>query len=153
MNYFDLIKKYINSEKVLINNKSYLKNDSQYNLKKSKGKINVCVVYPNKYEVGMNNLGYLIVCDIISRYKDVQVDRAFYYKNYSEVRAFLSGRKLYDFDIIIFSIPYELDVLNVRKILLAGGINENTKKPLIIAGGSAVMINPIFVIILLILFY
>jgi len=139
--YFNLIKKYISSEINLENNKSYLSYSESNNLQKSKSLINVCVVYPNTYETGVNNLGFLILCDELDKYSNISVDRSFYYKNFNEVRGFLSGKKLCDFDIVFFSISYELDVLNLNSILEKGGINNNNK-PLIVVGGSAVMINP-----------
>lgn len=142
MNFFSLSKKLLSSEINLVENKSYLKYGSDDNFKKSQGRINACVVYPNIYEMGMCNLGYLIVCDILDKYEGVQVDRAFYYKNLRECRGFLTGRKLKDFDLILFSVPYEIDILNVEQILLDGGVDLNKEHPYIVAGGSAIMINP-----------
>lgn len=142
MSSFNLSKKFLNSEKNLVDGKSYLKYNSDYNLKKSQGRVNVCVVYPNIYEMGMCNLGYLIVCDILDSYNGVHVDRAFYNKNINECRGFLTGRKLKDFDLILFSVPYEIDILNIEKILSDGGIDLNKSHPYIVAGGTAIMINP-----------
>lgn len=142
MNFYSLSKKLLNDEINLVENKSYLKYGSDDNFKKSKGRINACVVYPNIYSMGMCNLGYLIVCDILDSYDGIHVDRAFYHKNDRDCRGLLTGRKLKDFDLILFSVPYEIDILNIEQILLDGGVDLNKQHPYIVVGGSAIMINP-----------
>src|SRR6202022_255769 len=62
--------------------------------------------------------------------------------------SFERGRPLSDFDILAFSISFETDYLNVLSVLKMAGIptrrcdRAGRNFPLIIAGGSAVFLNP-----------
>ncbi|HOK22858.1 MAG TPA: radical SAM protein [Candidatus Hydrothermia bacterium] len=56
-----------------------------------------------------------------------------------------TGLKLQDFDVIFFTIDFEPNYYNVIKILLQSGIEPHVDKrtrPILIAGGAAVSINP-----------
>ncbi len=121
------------------------------------GDISVCVVYPNIYRLGMANLGYQAVFHIFDSHPAVEADRAFLpdpderdamRESGGKMLSFERGRPLSDFDIIAFSIAFETDYLNVLAILRMAGIprrrseREGRHFPLIIAGGSAVFLNP-----------
>ena len=121
------------------------------------GDIDVCVVYPNLYPLGMANLGFQAVFHIFESDPHVAADRAFLPESDERVAAassgerlvsFERGRPLQDFDIIAFSISFETDYLNVLAILRMAGIplrrdeRRGRSYPLIIAGGSAVFLNP-----------
>ena len=62
--------------------------------------------------------------------------------------SFEQGRPLADFDILAFSISFETDYLNVLSVLDLAGIPASRRErrehnyPLIIAGGSAIFLNP-----------
>src|SRR5271165_2728130 len=77
------------------------------------GDIPVCLVYPNLYRLGMANLGFQAVYQILDSDPRVAVDRAFLPD--SDLRAeqrsrvqplvsFENGRPLADFEITAFSI-------------------------------------------------
>jgi len=121
------------------------------------GDISVCVVYPNIYRLGMANLGFQAVYQIFGSDRRVTADRAFMpdaderetiRSRQAGLDSFESGRPLTDFEIIAFSISFETDYLNVLTMLRMAGIpprrTERTGRnyPLIIAGGSAVFLNP-----------
>jgi len=121
------------------------------------GDISVCVVYPNIYRLGMANLGYQAVFHIFDSHPAVEADRAFLpdpdervamRESGGKMLSFERGRPLSDFDIIAFSIAFETDYLNVLAILRMAGIprrrseREGRHFPLIIAGGSAIFLNP-----------
>ncbi|MGH7905180.1 MAG: radical SAM protein, partial [Candidatus Binataceae bacterium] len=121
------------------------------------GDISVCVVYPNIYRLGMANLGFQAIHHIFESDPLVSADRAFLPdKDECEaIRArgemmlsFAEGRALSGFDIIAFSIPFETDYLNVLNILRMAGIPLTREEragrgfPLVIAGGSAIFLNP-----------
>ena len=61
-------------------------------------------------------------------------------------RGALSGRRLKDFDILLVSANYELDLLYVVKLLKEGGVEPlaTSRKggPLVVVGGLAAMSNP-----------
>ena len=121
------------------------------------GDIATCLVYPNIYRLGMANLGFQAVYRIFDRDRRVSIDRAFLpdADERAIVRArrepllsFEQGRPLSDFEILAFSISFETDYLNLVAILEMAGIplrradRAGRGYPLLIAGGSAVFLNP-----------
>lgn len=121
------------------------------------GDISVCVVYPNIYRLGMANLGFQSVFHIFETDALVAAERAFLpdageraamRKRGERLFSFEQARALSEFDILAFSISFETDYLNVISILRMAGIpvrhadRADGNWPLIIAGGSAVFLNP-----------
>jgi len=121
------------------------------------GDIAACVIYPNVYPLAMANLGFQAVYRIFDSEANVAADRA-YLPDSDERQAmeargemllsFEQGRALSDFDILAFSISFETDYLNLLAILDLAGIPASREQrrdrnyPLIIAGGSAIFLNP-----------
>lgn len=117
--------------------------------------IKVALSYPEIYEIGMSNLALPILYDILNRQPDVLAERVF--APWVDMAAALraarmpllsleSQRPLKDFDIIGFSLGYELGYTNVLSILDLAGVplmaaERNDDHPLVIAGGSAAL-NP-----------
>ncbi len=121
------------------------------------GDISLCVIYPNVYRLGMANLGFQAVFHIFESDPLVAADRAFLpdpderaalAKRGERMVSFERGRRLSEFDVLAFSIPFETDYLNLLSILRMAGIPARSAEraqgnwPLIIAGGSAVFLNP-----------
>jgi radical SAM superfamily enzyme YgiQ (UPF0313 family) len=121
------------------------------------GDISVCVVYPNLYRLGMANLGFQSIYRIFESDSRVAADRAFLpdpdelagiNADNGQLLSLERGRSLGDFEIIAFSISFETDYLNVLAMLRLAGIPLRRKDragrnyPMIIAGGSAVFLNP-----------
>src|SRR5271155_4837888 len=121
------------------------------------GDISVCVIYPNTYRLGMANLGFQAIFHIFESDPSVAADRTFMpdtdeRENFREggerLVSFERGRPLSDFDILAFSISFETDYLNVLSVLRMAGIparradRREHNYPLIIAGGSAIFLNP-----------
>ena len=121
------------------------------------GDIRVCVAYPNIYRLAMANLGFQAVYHIFESNPRVAADRAFLPD--ADERAAVAGRgsslvsfergdRLTDFAILAFSISFETDYLNVITMLRMAGIplrredRADCNYPLIIAGGSAIFLNP-----------
>src|SRR6202158_1195797 len=103
------------------------------------GDIRLCVVYPNVYRLGMANLGFQAVYHIFESDPRVGAER---------LLSFERGEPLGGFDVIAFSVSFETDYLNVLTMLRMAGIpltraeRAGRNYPLIIAGGSAVFLNP-----------
>jgi len=76
----------------------------------------VAVVFPNDYEIGMANLGVQTVFRTLYERGAVQVERVFLS---DDPRSVESNTRLSDFELILFSISFELDVLNVVHVLSA----------------------------------
>src|ERR1700681_3254602 len=121
------------------------------------GDISVCVIYPNYYRLGMANLGLQVIFHIYESDPSVAADRAFlpdaderenFRAGGERLVSFERGRPLSDFDILAFSISFETDYLNVLSVLKMAGIPTRRSDragrnfPMIVAGGSAVFLNP-----------
>ncbi|MCR4430070.1 MAG: radical SAM protein [Tepidanaerobacteraceae bacterium] len=109
---------------------------------------NVALVFPNSYSLGMSNLGFHSIFYQINSRDDSLCHRAFASladKVSLEARAFESYQPLGVYDILAFSISFELDYINILKILDRAGLplmSKDREKPLVIAGGPAVTFNP-----------
>jgi radical SAM family uncharacterized protein len=132
--------------------KKYIESEIGTIRKDGRGRIKVALVYPNRYHVGMSNLGFQTVYRLLNEMEHVVCERAFL----PEENALQSGRRITtiesrrpisDFDIIAFSISFENDYLNLLTILRSAGLPLRSSArgdphPLIIAGGVACFINP-----------
>lgn len=127
--------------------------------KKHAGDIRVCLVYPNRYAVAMGNLGFQAVYEIFDRHPNVVCERAFLPDAddapliaRGELRSLESSTPVRDFDVIAFSISFETDYWHVVRLLDLAGLPLTTReragndpsgaRPLVIAGGPAVFLNP-----------
>jgi radical SAM superfamily enzyme YgiQ (UPF0313 family) len=142
--------------KIIEHNEKIAKTEKFLRQPGSGGALSVCLVYPNRYFVGMSNLGFLSIFRQISETPDYFCDRAFLpdsdilslYKNSRrKLMGLRSEKPLQEFDIIAFSISFEMDYLNIPRILELAGIpplreKRNAFHPLIMAGGAAVSLNP-----------
>jgi len=133
------------------------------------GKLRVALVYPNRYEAGMSNLGFLTVHARINARPDALCERAFLSvpgrggspgrrtAADAGVRTVESNRLLSEFDIVALSLSYENDLLNLPSLLSAGGVspfredrhpsgetdpNVGRPAPLVLAGGFAASLSP-----------
>ncbi len=118
------------------------------------GRVSVALVYPNSYEVGMSNLGFQRVYQLLNSRDDTVCERVFMpspgeigwmKNNRRTLETMESGRPLGKFDIIAFSITFEHDYINALAILDLAGIpfrNRTLSHPVIVAGGICVTLNP-----------
>jgi len=116
--------------------------------KKSSG-LRVALGFPNNYEVGMSNLGFQTIYRQFNQMDQVVCERFFLFDfpTYGGTRTLESNHNIKDFDLIAFSVPFELDYPHVLKLLKFSGIpllasQRITNTPLIIAGGVAPTLNP-----------
>jgi radical SAM family uncharacterized protein len=114
-------------------------------------RIRIALAYPNRYHVGMSNLGYLTVYGLLNRYEHVVCERVFLPDETAKGPALLttleSGQAVAAVDIIAFSLSFENDYPSVLAMLEAAGIplrtgERNHRHPLVIAGGVACLLNP-----------
>ena len=120
-----------------------------------KAEIKFALCFPDLYEVGMSNLGARILYGILNNIEDVACERFFSVgidmesllrSRHLEILSLESHKRLQEFDMIGFSLGYELDYTNVLNILELGKIPlesslRNQGHPLVIGGGSCVL-NP-----------
>ena len=107
---------------------------------KPKATINVGMAYPSTYYYGMSVVGYLSMFKEFDLNENVSAQRIFSNTNT------LAFRAKY-FDLIGFSCVFELDILQILKILKKHNFNieadkRKRKMPLIFAGGPVITSNP-----------
>ncbi|MBU0993721.1 MAG: TIGR03960 family B12-binding radical SAM protein [Proteobacteria bacterium] len=126
-------------------------------IKKKSGsvKLNISLVFPDLYEIGTSHFGIQILYSILNSHNDIAAERVFYPG--ADIEDILragniplfsleSKRPLQSFDIVGFSLLYELNYTNIISILDLSHIpflaseRDNTY-PFIIAGGPCTF-NP-----------
>lgn len=114
-------------------------------------RVSIALVYPNRYHVGMSNLGFQTVYRLLNNYDQVVCERAFMPEDRrpqpGRLKTMESGRPIAAADIIAFSLSFENDYPHMLAILDRAGIplQSSTRRedhPLIIAGGVACWLNP-----------
>ncbi|MFC2056761.1 TIGR03960 family B12-binding radical SAM protein [Chloroflexota bacterium] len=117
--------------------------------------VRIVLSYPDLYEIGMSNMALPILYELLNNQPDVLAERAF--SPWPDMEALMraegislfgleSRRPLKDFDIIGFSLGYELTYTNVLNMLDLAQIpilasERDDSHPLVIAGGSCAL-NP-----------
>lgn len=115
------------------------------------------LTYPEVYEVGASNLGHIILYNVINAQPRQLCDRAYLpapdlaqklRETQTPLWALEARKSLLEFDILGFSLSYELGATNILEMLDLAGIpltwkeRENTDFPLIFAGGQTATSNP-----------
>ena len=108
--------------------------------KKDNDAIKVWFSFPCNYNIGMSALGYLHLFRLMDENPKTDVERIF-------TDTELSRHNLKDVDVFGFSFSFELDFLNIFKILQKYNIPLKSKDrddsyPLIFAGGPVLSVNP-----------
>lgn len=121
-----------------------LKNEDGYILKN--GGLRVALVYPNRYDIACQNLGFQEVYKFLNSLEGVVCER-FMLDFYEDNLSIETQRFLNEFSIIFVSINYEEDILNFIRFLKSQKIQPFVDKrteydPLIIVGGALTFINP-----------
>jgi radical SAM family uncharacterized protein len=120
--------------------------------KQWKKRVKVALVYPNTYHVGMSNLGFQAVYELINSYEDMLCERSFLPDDdertgTGRITTIESGNDIRAFDLVAFSVSYENDFPNLLSILEKAKLPLQSKDrvpphPLVIAGGVAFFLNP-----------
>ena len=112
----------------------------------------VALCFPDTYEIGMSHLGLKILYSLLNKHERWAAERV--YAPWPDMEALLRERAipllslesytpLHDFDVVGFSLQYEMTYTNVLTMLDLGGIpihtrERDTDSPLVIAGGPTV---------------
>jgi radical SAM family uncharacterized protein len=112
--------------------------------------VRLALIYPDTYEIGMSNLGLAILYDLVNAEPEMLAERA--YAPWTDMEAAMraagiplysleSHRPLREFDILGFSLQYELTYTNILNMLDLSGIairadQRREEDPLILGGGS-----------------
>ena len=113
-------------------------------------KVKYAFVFPDKYEIGISNLGVRILYDTVNRHDGWMADRVYAPEGDFKPKTLYgveSKRNLRDFDAIGFSLQYELAYPTVLKMLDMSGIPyrndmRGDDDPIVMAGGPCAY-NPL----------
>ncbi len=120
------------------------------------GNVKVALCFPDTYEIGMSHVGLKILYSIINNIDSASAERVFapwidfesYIRQHDIPLTSLEfQRPLSEFNIVGFTLQYELSYTNILNMLDLGGIPLNSEDrgddfPLIIAGGPCA-VNPL----------
>jgi radical SAM superfamily enzyme YgiQ (UPF0313 family) len=119
-------------------------------------RLSFALAFPNTYRLGMSNLGYQLVYRLLNQRDDTVCERVFlpdaadlaeFERSRMPLFSWESQRPVSEFDVIGFSVSFELDYLNVLKMLEMAGLplrsaDRDERYPLVIMGGPAPWVNP-----------
>lgn len=116
--------------------------------------VTVCLAFPDTYELGMSYLGFQIFYRLIKSIPFADVDRA--YTPWPDMEKLLRaeglplcssewGLSLKAFDVLAFTLQYELTATNILTMLALGGIplhsdDRRDEDPIVIAGGPGTFV-------------
>ncbi len=117
--------------------------------------VRIALAYPDAYDIGMSNMGLGILYDLLNKVEDVVCERAFapWEDMEAEMRrentplwSLETRARVRDFDVLGFTLQYEMTYTNVLNMLDLSGIpiwarERNDEHPIVIAGGSGAF-NP-----------
>ena len=121
-----------------------------YNKDFDSAKVRYAFVFPDKYEIGISNLGVRVLYDVVNRHDGWMADRAYAPEGDFKPKTLYgveSKRHLKDFDALGFSLQYELAYPTVLKLLEMSGIPyrndmRGEDDPIVMAGGPCAY-NPL----------
>ncbi len=118
-------------------------------------RVNIAFCFPDTYEIGMSNLGMRILYGVMNAMEGVWCQRVFtpwadmeeaMRQNGLPLWALESGRPVKDFDLIAFSIGYEMSYSNILNMLRLAGVpleaRERTGLSNIVFAGGVCAFNP-----------
>lgn len=119
-------------------------------------KVTFAFAFPDKYEIGISNLGQRVLYGLINDHPDFMADRIYAPELDFKENLIKSGKEFYslesktplkNFDLIGFSLQYELSYPTVLAMMEMAGIApraeaRNDKDPIILAGGPCAY-NPL----------
>lgn len=131
--------------------KNLLNEEKNYIIKDPGGRLSIALVYPNRYYVGMSNLGFQTIYAILNKRQDIVCER-FFLPDFpllpqETLISLENQRPLREFAVIAFSVSYENDYPAILKMLDFAQVDLEAEKrsetdPLIILGGACSGFNP-----------
>ena len=111
--------------------------------------VRVCLAFPDVYDIGMSHLGFRILYSVLNDHPNILAERCYapwvdmeqtLRRHHKELISLENRRPLRDFDVVGFSLQYELTYTNVLAMLELGGIplrSEHRREtdPLVLVGG------------------
>ncbi|MBI5439964.1 MAG: TIGR03960 family B12-binding radical SAM protein [Deltaproteobacteria bacterium] len=118
-------------------------------------RLRAVLCFPDVYEIGISHLGLQVLYSALNREDGILAERA--YAPWMDMEALLrrrgwplvsreSGRALRDFDLVGFTLQYELSATNILAMLDLGGVpllaSERGEDDPLVLGGGPVAANP-----------
>lgn len=117
--------------------------------------VKMAFIFPDLYEVGMSYLGLHILYGLVNSQPDFLLERVFapapdleklLRTHHLPLFSLESYRPMWEFDLLGFTLPYEMDYTNVLNLLDLAGLPLRTsarkeEEPLV-AGGGICTVNP-----------
>ncbi len=115
-----------------------------------KANVRIALAFPDKYEIGISNLGVRVLYELVNREENYMCDRVYAPEpdfKPETLYGLESKRNIKDFDVVGFSLQYEMSYPTVLKMLEMSAIpHKNSERsdddPIIIAGGPCTY-NPL----------
>ncbi|MCF8000244.1 MAG: TIGR03960 family B12-binding radical SAM protein [Halanaerobiales bacterium] len=143
---YDRLMEVTNPERYIGNEYNIIKKEWQ------EDSIKVLTAFPDTYEIGMSHLGLKIIYHLLNQEDNIICERTF--SPWPDFESLLreedlpifsleSGRSVDEFDILAFTLQYEMSYTNILTILDLAGLEFYSSKrkkeaPLVIGGGSIV---------------
>jgi len=113
---------------------------------KSGAPLRVCLIFPNTYNVAMSNLGFQTIYRELNSRPDTWCERGFLDPALG-FESFESQTPFREFDVLAFSVSFELDLLGLATVLVESGLpllaaERNGFHPLVVLGGVCATSNP-----------
>jgi radical SAM superfamily enzyme YgiQ (UPF0313 family) len=139
-----------------VRHRGLLRDEVRLTPEKRTGTLRIALCYPNLYFVGMSNLGFQGVYQLLNAYPDVLCERAFLPDDVDRedlergghrLSSFESGTDLNQFDVLAFSVSFENDYVHVLRMLSLAGVplraaDRRAGDPVVVLGGAALFLNP-----------
>ncbi len=110
------------------------------------GVLRVAIAYPSTYQVAMSSLSIHLLYHYLNSIDFIIAERVVM-EGCGPYRSIESGTYLSKFDIVLFSVHYELDYVNIVRMLEESGIpalraRRGEEYPIIAVGGPCITANP-----------
>jgi len=107
-------------------------------------KINIALIFPDKYKFGIANLGHQTVYRLFNETQIFNCER--FYADNDDLRVCETRRFITDFSVLAFSVCYELQLLYILRLLnklnyLPLTKYSTNKRPLILIAGALTFVN------------
>jgi len=109
--------------------------------------LHIALCYPQRYRVGMTGLTVQLLYAMFNAREDTLCERVFMKTGGSPALSVESHQPLSRFDVVAFSLQYEIDYVNVLTMLREADISlrrdrHGSTRPILLAGGPAATANP-----------
>ena len=119
-------------------------------------RLRIALAFPNTYWVGMSNLGFQTMYQLLNAQPDIVCERVFLPPK-QELADMVAARApivtlesqtpVSDFDVFAFSVSFEWDYVNVLTMLRLAGLpryatERSERHPLVMIGGAITFVNP-----------